>query len=166
MQTIEKFYYDILKEQATKNPDREAIVMGDVRLTYKEFLHKVDQVAATLLSMKLQKGDKVVLWADTSPKWHFVYYGILRSGGIAVILNTKLTLQEAKPLIEFADSKYVIYGKVHDLAGTSEDAKTLSEIFNIPIENCVSMVDNDFSNAPDIKPDTTGWNVHDDAYII
>lgn len=166
MQTIEKFYYDILEEQATKNPDREAIVMGDVKLTYKEFLHKVDQVAATLLSMKIQKGDKVVLWADTSTKWHFVYYGILRSGGIAVILNTKLTLQEAKPLVEFADSKYVMYGKVHDLAGTSEDAKTLSEIFNIPIENCVSMVDNDFSNAPDIKPDTTGWNVHDDAYII
>ena len=54
-----------------------------------------------------------------------------------------------------------MYEKVHDLAGTSEDAKTLSEIFNIPVENCVSMVANDFSNAPDIKPDTTGWNVHE-----
>ena len=56
MQTIEKFYYDILSEQATNFPDREAVVMGDVRLTYQQFLGKIDSVAAFLLNKGLQKG--------------------------------------------------------------------------------------------------------------
>ena len=166
MKLIEKFYYDILEENAAKNPDREAIVMGNVRLTYLDLLHKVDQVAATLLNMGIKKGDKVVLWANASPEWLFTYYGIMRSGGVAVILNAKLTVKDAKPLVEFADTKYLMFGNTHDISGTQADAKVLADAFQLPLEHCISITDADFSKAPMVKPDTTGWNVRDDAYII
>ena len=78
--------------------------MGDIRLTYSQLVGKIDSVAAALLNKGLKKGDKVVLWATASPAWLYTYYGIIRSGGIALILNANLTLKDAKPPVEFADT--------------------------------------------------------------
>ena len=166
MQTIEKFYYDILTEQAEKTPDREALVMGDIRLTYRGLLNRIDGVASVLLGKGLQKGDKVALWATASPAWLYTYYGIIRSGGIALILNANLTLKDAGPLVEFADTKYLMFGKTHDIAGHAEDAEKLSEMYGLSVDHCISILDEDFSDVPKITPDTTGWTVRDDAYII
>ena len=166
MQTIEKFYYDILAEQAQKTPDREALVMGGIRLTYAQLVEKIDNVASVLLGMGLQKGDKVALWASASPAWLYTYYGIIRSGGIALILNANLTLKDAKPLVEFADTKYMLFGKTHDITGKTEDAGKLAELFGLNTEHCISIIDEDFSAPAVHKPDTTGWTVRDDAYII
>ncbi len=166
MQTIEKYYYDILSEQAEKTPDREAIIMGDTRLTYSQLVAKIDNVAAALLNKGLKKGDKVALWSTASPAWLYTYYGIIRSGGIALILNANLTIKDAKPLVEFADTKYMMYGKTHDIAGGADDAKLLAVAFGLEESNCISIVDESFDDIPANKPDTTGWTVRDDAYII
>ena len=166
MQTIEKFYYDILSEQAQKAPDREAIIMGKTRLTYRQLLDKIDSVAATLLNMGLKKGEKVGLWASASPAWLYTYYGIIRAGGIALILNANLTLKDAEPLVTFAETTYMMFGKTHDIAGHADDAQTIAEAFALDGTKCVSIVDEDFSDAPSMVPDTTGWTVRDDAYII
>ncbi len=166
MQTIEKYYYDILSEQAEKTPDREAIIMGDTRLTYSQLVAKIDNVAAALLNKGLKKGDKVALWSTASPAWLYTYYGIIRSGGIALILNANLTIKDAKPLVEFADTKYMMYGKTHDITGGADDAKLLAVAFGLEESNCISIVDESFDDIPANKPDTTGWTVRDDAYII
>ena len=166
MQLLEKSYYDILEEQAAKNSDHEAIVMGNKKFTYGDLLKKVDQLAATLLSRGVKRGDKIALWSGTCPEWFCAYYGIIRSGGTVVILNANLMTKDVKPLVEFADTKFMIYGKTHDIEGTSADAEEIAKIFNLPAENCFSVTEYDFSRASDIKPDTTGWDVRDDAFII
>lgn len=166
MQLLEKSYYDILEEQAAKNPDHEAIVMGNKKFTYGDLLKKVDQLAATLLSRGVKRGDKIALWSGTCPEWFCAYYGIIRSGGTVVILNANLMTKDVKPLVEFADTKFMIYGKTHDIEGTSADAEEIAKIFNLPAENCFSVTEYDFSRASYIKPDTTGWDVRDDAFII
>lgn len=129
MQTIERFYYDILSEQASNYPEHEAIVMGETRFTYQQLISKIDNVASTLLSKGLKKGDKVALWGTASPAWLYTYYGIIRAGGIALILNANLTLKDAKPLVEFADTSFMMFGKTHDLAGKEEDSKIISDNF-------------------------------------
>ena len=166
MQTIEKFYYDILLEQAQADPDHEAIIMGDTRLTYSQLIAKIDSVAAALLNKGLKKGEKVALWASASPAWLYTYYGIIRSGGIALILNANLTVKDAKPLVDFAETTYMMFGKTHDIAGHAEDAQTLADAFGLDAEKCISIIDEDFSDIPANVPDTTGWTVRDDAYII
>ena len=42
MQTIEKYYYEILSQQVNEAPDREAIVMGETRLTYRQLVEKIE----------------------------------------------------------------------------------------------------------------------------
>ncbi len=166
MQTIEKFYYDILSEQAAADPDREAVIMGNVRLTYSQFLHKIDCVAAFLLSKGMKRGDKVALWSTASPAWLYTYYGIIRAGGIALILNANLTVKDTKPLVEFADTVYMFFGNTHDLSGKSSNAALIAETFGLKKENCISIIDEDFEKVEMCTPDTTGWTVRDDAYII
>ena len=55
---MEKFYYDILLEQAKAVPDREAIIMGETRLTYSQLISKIDSVAAALLRMGLKRATR------------------------------------------------------------------------------------------------------------
>ena len=49
--------------------------------------------------------------------------------GIALILNANLTVKDAKPLVEFADTVYMMFGKTHDIAGKSSDAATIAGSF-------------------------------------
>lgn len=166
MKTIEKYFYEILREQAEKDPDREAVVMGDERLSYREFIRRIDGVSSFLLANGLKKGDKVALWSTPSPAWLYAYYGIIRSGGIALLLNSNLTLKDAGPLIDFAETKYVLFGKTHDTKGQAGETGVISEAFGIAEDWCVSLKDTDFAGIPLITPDMTGWTVHDDATII
>ena len=117
MKTVENSFYDIIHAQAVIRPDSEAVVMGDVRLTYRYFLDKIDCVASTLLGKGIKRGDKVALWSVATPAWLYSYIGIIRAGGIAVLLNANLSSKDAKPLVEFADTKYILFGKTHDFEG-------------------------------------------------
>ena len=166
MKMIEKDFYDILSEQAEKAPQAEAVVMGNVRLSYLEFVHRIDGVAAALRCRGLKRGDKVVLWSVSSPAWLYAYFGIIRSGGIAVILNANLSLADAKALMEFADTRYVLYGKSHDIAGHAEDAGKVAEASGLKEERCISIVDEAFTDVPANEPDRNGGNVRDDAFIL
>ena len=166
MKLIDKSYYEILSGWAKETPDREAVVMGDVRLTYSQFVKKIDNVASYLLGKGLQKGDKVALWSSASPAWLYTYYGIIRSGGIALILNANLTLQDAKALVEYADTRFMMYGKTHDVSGSDADKEVLVKTFGLAPENCVSINDEDFSDVKEVVIDRSSWTVHDDAYMI
>lgn len=75
-------------------------------------------------------------------------------------------MKDAKPLVDFADTKYMMFGKTHDISGSADDAKLLAVAFGLEENNCISIIDEDFSDIPENKPDTTGWTVRDDAYII
>ena len=166
MKAIEKSFYDIIHVQAINRPDTEAVVMGDVRLTYRNFLDKIDGVASVLLNKGIKKGDKVALWSVASPAWLYCYVGIIRAGGIAVLLNANLSLKDAGPLVEFADTKHILFGKTHDFEGHSQDIDTISESFGLDKAHCMSIVDEEFICTDVIEPDTSGMSVHDDAYII
>ena len=166
MELIEKTYYEILSGHADKTPNATALVMDDERLTYKELVLKIDQVASLLVSKGLQKGDKVALWSNASPAWLYTYYGIIRAGGIALILNANLTVADSKPLIEFADTRFVYFGPTHDVKGEASDISMLSEAYGIPADNFVSMKDTDLSSVQVVPIDMTGRDPHDDAYII
>lgn len=56
---------ELLEEVASRFPENEALVdiSKNVRLTYKEFLNRVNQLAKGFLKLGLKKGDHLALWA-------------------------------------------------------------------------------------------------------
>ena len=70
-------------------PDKEAVVCfsDDRRMTFSEFMSQADQVAASLLGLGLEKGDRVGVWGQTHMEWLVAFYGIAKAGLIVVNIN-------------------------------------------------------------------------------
>jgi long-chain acyl-CoA synthetase len=84
----------LLEDSASAYPEREAIVLGDTRLTYAQVNGAANQVANLLASRGIGKGDKVALSCANLPYFSIIYFGILKAGGTVVPLNVLLKGRE------------------------------------------------------------------------
>jgi long-chain acyl-CoA synthetase len=84
----------LLEDSAANYPEREAIVLGDTRLTYAQVNGAANMVANLLVSRGIEKGDKVALSCANLPYFSIVYFGILKAGGTVVPLNVLLKGRE------------------------------------------------------------------------
>jgi long-chain acyl-CoA synthetase len=77
----------LLEDSARRHPDRDALVLGDYRLSYAQVDAAANQVANLLVDRGIRPGDKVALTCPNVPYFPVVYYGILKAGGVVVPLN-------------------------------------------------------------------------------
>jgi long-chain acyl-CoA synthetase len=95
----------LLENSADKYPEREAVVLGDTRLTYAQVNGAANMVANLLVSRGIQPGDKVALTCANLPYFTIVYYGILKAGATVVPLNVLLKAREVAYHLQDADAK-------------------------------------------------------------
>ncbi len=95
----------LLEESARTCGDREAVVLGDTRLTYAQVDGAANQVANLLVSRGIQPGDKVALSCPNLPYFPIVYYGILKAGAAVVPLNVLLKGREVAYHLDDSDAK-------------------------------------------------------------
>ncbi|KAL7371965.1 hypothetical protein ABVT39_007732 [Epinephelus coioides] len=81
-------------------PDRQAVVFlqDGVRKTFAQFQQDVDQAAAGLLALGLQKGDRLGMWGPNTYEWILMQFATAKAGIILVSVNPAYQLQE----VEFA----------------------------------------------------------------
>jgi fatty-acyl-CoA synthase len=99
---------DFLRRAAKLYPHKTAIVDGDLRITYRGFQERCNQLAHALLSLGIKKGDRVCI---LSPNSHFFlesYYGVTQIGAILVPLNYRLTAADHEYIINHAGVKCVL----------------------------------------------------------
>ncbi|MCW2824470.1 MAG: long-chain-fatty-acid--CoA ligase [Aeromicrobium sp.] len=84
----------LLEDSARQHPDRDAVVLGDGRLTYAQVNGAANQVANLLVERGVQPGDKVALSCPNLPYFSIIYYGILKAGATIVPLNVLLKPRE------------------------------------------------------------------------
>jgi long-chain acyl-CoA synthetase len=94
-----------LEDSARRVPDRDAVVVGDMRLTYAQVDGFANQVANMLVSRGIRPGDKVALSCPNLPYFPVVYYGILKAGATVVPLNVLLKGREIAYHLEDSDAK-------------------------------------------------------------
>jgi long-chain acyl-CoA synthetase len=95
----------IIEDHARKRPDREAIIFGQMRLTYGQLNAMACQVANGLRSLGVGPGDKVALSCPNLPFFPIAYYGILKVGAVVVPLNVLLKGREIAYHLEDSDAK-------------------------------------------------------------
>ncbi len=107
----------LLEDSARSFPDRDALVLGDTRLTYAQVNAAANQVANLLVERGIQPGDKVALSCPNLPYFPIVYYGILKAGAVVVPLNVLLKGREVAYHLGDADVKaYFCFEGTPDLA--------------------------------------------------
>ncbi len=103
-----KYVHDFLEKSALSFPEKVALVHGDVRATYLEIDRLADALAGWLIDQGVVVGDRVVILLENSLEYVVSYYGILKSGAIAVPLGTDLKPDGLQPLLAELEAKIVI----------------------------------------------------------
>ncbi|WP_462413712.1 class I adenylate-forming enzyme family protein [Neobacillus sp. Marseille-QA0830] len=99
--------FEALERNAKYSPDKQAIIFGKKVYTYKQYNEQVNRIANALVSYGVKRGDKVALMMKNSDVFCFVYYAILKAGGVAVPVNFRLTAKEASYILDESDSMMV-----------------------------------------------------------
>lgn len=84
----------LLEDSARRYPGRDALVLGDARLTYAELNSAANKIANLLVARGVRPGDKVALSSPNLMEFPTVYYGILKAGAVVVPLNILLKGRE------------------------------------------------------------------------
>ena len=114
---------DLLHELEALYPEREAIVDGTRRYTYRELNASVRACAAGLRTLGAGPGDKVAVIMGNRAEWIIAAMAATCLGGVAVAVNTWWTAREIAYALDHAEARYVIctptYMK-HDYVKTLE----------------------------------------------
>jgi long-chain acyl-CoA synthetase len=79
-------------------------------MTWCVFDEKANRMANLLLKRGIKKGDKVAILLMNCLEWLPIYFGILKTGAIAVPLNFRYTAEEIKYCLDLSDSIALIFG--------------------------------------------------------
>src|SRR6516162_3470975 len=71
-------------------PSREAVVDGNLRLTYAQFFDRCDRWSAALQAMGIQRGDRVAYIAPNTHAHLEAYYAVPQIGAVLVPINYRL----------------------------------------------------------------------------
>ncbi len=80
-------------------PDREAVVDGNLRFTYAQFLDRCDRWSAALQRLGVQPGDRVVVIAPNTHAMLEQFYAVPQLGAIVVPLNYRLSPADFRYMI-------------------------------------------------------------------
>jgi len=128
-------------------------------MTWREFDNKANQVANLLLIRGVKRDDKVGILLMNCIEWLPIYFGVLKSGALAVPLNFRYTSDEIKYCLDLADVSILLFGpefidrikaikddipKVKSLLFVGDGAPDFAENYEYLTNACSK-------DAPDIK---------------
>ena len=150
---------------------------GRKEISWKQFDDKANKFANLLLTRGVKKGDKIAILMMNCLEWLPVYFGILKTGALAVPLNFRYTADEIKYCLKKADCSGLVFGpefvgriesicdaipKVNTLLYVGEDCPTFADSYDQYIEYCsdkkpsIPITDDDFG-AVYFSSGTTGF---------
>ncbi|MBR3571014.1 MAG: acyl--CoA ligase [Oscillibacter sp.] len=80
------------------------------QITWGVFDEKANRVANLLLSRGIRKGQKVAILLMNCLEWLPIYFGVLKTGAIAVPLNFRYTADEIEYCLKLADTDVLFFG--------------------------------------------------------
>ena len=84
----------LLDEAAADQPDRPALRMDDLVLTYAQWREAAGRMSTLLASAGIEPGDRVGLMLPNVPAFPIAFYGALTAGAVVVPMNPLLKSRE------------------------------------------------------------------------
>ena len=163
------------KEYALIQPTSAASYRREI--TWSVFDEKANRVANLLLGRGIRKGQKVAILLMNCLEWLPIYFGILKTGAVAVPLNFRYTASEIEYCLKLADVDVLFFGpefigRVEDIADAiglerllffvGDSCPSFAEDYHRAAANCSSMapkvlIDDDDEAAIYFSSGTTGF---------
>ncbi|WP_223699889.1 AMP-binding protein [Sutcliffiella deserti] len=105
-QMVHKTIGTLLDDTVAQYPDKEAVIYveNNLRYTYRQFQEICNRVAKGLMSLGIQKGDHIAVWATNKPEWLITQYASAKIGAVLVTINTSYKTQELDYLLRHSDT--------------------------------------------------------------
>jgi len=99
-------------------------------ITWAQFNERANRFANFLLSRNIGKGDKVAILLMNCLEWLPIYFGILKTGALAVPLNFRYAADEIKYCLGLAEADMLVFGpefigRVEEIADNLGKTRTL-----------------------------------------
>ena len=98
----------LLRESATKDPKKTALIIGESSMSYGELDAYAARFGAALKSLGVTPGKHVALLLPNVPHFTIAYYGVHYAGGAVVPLNVLLTADEIAYHLEDSDATTLV----------------------------------------------------------
>ena len=82
-----------------------------VEMSWREFDDQANRTAQALIRRGVRKGDRVVHLMMNGIEWLPVYFGILRTGALAVPLNFRFVAKTIRRCVATAGAKIIVFGE-------------------------------------------------------
>jgi long-chain acyl-CoA synthetase len=82
--------YDMLKRNGRHFKNAVALVSHQERMTFGEFLQKVQALSAGLFKEGIHQGDRVAVLAQNSPRYFLLLCAAAATGSIVIPINWRL----------------------------------------------------------------------------
>jgi long-chain acyl-CoA synthetase len=114
--------FDMLKDTASRYPNRFAIDFLGKKYTYHELYQLVKRAAKGLQELGVKKGTRVGLFMPNTPSYVIFYYAILKAGGTVVNFSPLYVAREIEHQIKDSETEIMVtldlnalYPKVHEM---------------------------------------------------
>ena len=109
--TFEKLLFsDMLKQAALEYGERPAVTCQKTTMTFSQLEAASDACALSLIRGGLKKGDRAVLWGFNDLAWTISFFGIIKAGGVAVLMNYGLKADDVSALTKMVGATCGIIG--------------------------------------------------------
>ena len=107
---IDCTFSQVLDRMVEEFPDQLAFKYTTLNYTrtYYEFRRDVDTFARSLISLGVQPGHHVAVWATNVPEWYIAFWAVTKIGAVLVAMNTAYKIHEAEYLLKQSDTHTLI----------------------------------------------------------
>lgn len=97
-----------IDQVAGRYAEREALVLGRQRYSYRDLRQQVRHTAKTLLALGVSKGTRVALLVANSPEFVFAAFGAASIGAVVVPMSTMASPEEREYVLRHCDASLLV----------------------------------------------------------
>ncbi len=116
---------DMVMQSAEKWPDNTAYTYYGHKVTYKNFVKKIEKTARALKNYGVKEGDRVTICMPNTPEGITMVYAVNMVGAVCNMVHPLSSEKELEYYIKIAESKYVlvidaVFDKIYRLRDTAQ----------------------------------------------
>jgi long-chain acyl-CoA synthetase len=100
---------DVLRRNAQRYPDREAVIAAGTRLTWSQLDRRANRLAHGLMQAGIEKGDRVAICMLNCHQWYEIKFAIHKIGATFVPVNFRLSSDEVATIVDDSGAKMLFY---------------------------------------------------------
>jgi long-chain acyl-CoA synthetase len=97
-----------LKKTAERLPDKNGIIYGERKITFRELEERAFKFASALEKSGVGKGDKILTYLPNIPEFVEIYLGALSAGVICVPIDFRIIGDELKHIVSDSDASVIV----------------------------------------------------------